>query len=338
VSDHREQAGDDLPRVGFVVIGRNEGARLEQCLRSALAHSYRIVYADSASTDGSADRARALGIATVVLDNSMPTTAARGRNAGFEALLERFPECEFVQFIDGDCVLASGWVRKAAEFLQSHELAAIACGRRFEAHPEASPYNRLCDEEWNTPVGRVESAGGDSMVRVSAFKQVGGFRPELKAGEEPEMTARMRAAGWEIWRLDAPMSEHDAKILRFGQWWRRMLRGGFGYAHVWSTSGNLPQRIFAIQLRSALIWTIGIPLLVCLATLLLQSVAVLLALPLLYLLQIVRFASRRRLLSWRSWQAATLIVLAKLPETIGALRYFLGQGPERIGEYKARPA
>ena len=68
--------------VGFVVIGRNEGARLELCLRSALAVSRCAIYADSASTDGSVSTAERLGVAVVRLPLDGRLTAARGRNAG----------------------------------------------------------------------------------------------------------------------------------------------------------------------------------------------------------------------------------------------------------------
>jgi hypothetical protein len=42
--------------VGAVAIGRNEGDRLEKCLESVFAATERVVYADSGSTDGSADQ------------------------------------------------------------------------------------------------------------------------------------------------------------------------------------------------------------------------------------------------------------------------------------------
>jgi GT2 family glycosyltransferase len=324
--------------VGIVAIGRNEGARLGDCLRAALTQSRLVVYADSRSDDGSAELARSLGVVTVVLDSSAPLTAARGRNAGFAALRERCRDCDFVQFVDGDCILAPGWIETATAFLRANPRAAVACGRRFEAFPQASLYNRLSDEEWDTPIGRTDFAGGDTLIRIAAFEQVGGFRPDLRAGEEPEMTARMRAAGWEIWRLDAPMTEHDARILRFGQWWRRAQRGGFGYAQVRSVTASLPQPVYVAQLRSAFIWTLAVPLGVGIAAAAVRAPALLLLLPVAYALQVARIAARKGLLSGRSWQSAAMILLAKVPETIGAMRYFLGWRPEGVGEYKGRAA
>lgn len=321
-------------RVTIVAIGRNEGGRLELSLRAAISQCPRVIYVDSSSMDGSPDRARELGAIVLELDDSLPHTAARGRNAGFEEARRRFPDCDFVQFIDGDCVLEPEWLEKAVHFLEGHPRAAVACGRRVEAYPEESLYNRMLDEEWNTPIGKTDYSGGDSLVRAAAFEQIDGFRPELKAGEEPEMTTRLRAAGWEIWRIDARMTIHDARMLRFSQWWKRSIRGGYGYAEVWSKTGHLPRRVFGPQLRRAFLWTLGVPLLGVAAAALLDEPLALLLIPGAYAAQLLRMAARRGL-SKRALQSASMILLAKLPETIGALSYFVGYKSSRLADYKA---
>jgi cellulose synthase/poly-beta-1,6-N-acetylglucosamine synthase-like glycosyltransferase len=319
---------------GVVLIGRNEGERLRLSLESVLKLTNRVVYADSASGDGSVELARSLGAIVVELDRSKPLNAARGRNAGFEAPLQAFPGCRFVQFLDGDCRLVESWPDKAIAFLNSNEKAAIACGRRFEAFPDASFYNRLADEEWNTPVGQASACGGDSMVRVEALQEIGGFDPELMASEEPEMAARLRARGWQIWRLDADMSEHDAAILRFGQWWRRTLRSGYGYAQAWRRTRNLPQPINGRILASAFFWVIGVPLAIVMIALLLGRPAVLLVIPLAYAVQVVRIALRRGLTA-HGLRASMILMLAKFAEVAGATRFFLERRPRHSIDYKA---
>ena len=71
--------------VGVVAIGRNEGERLKRCLGSVPAGA-ASVYVDSGSTDGSAQWARDHGADVVELDMSVPFTAARARNAGFQTI------------------------------------------------------------------------------------------------------------------------------------------------------------------------------------------------------------------------------------------------------------
>ena len=315
----------EMDQVGFVVIGRNEGERLAQSLGSVLALSHRVVYADSCSTDGSLERARSLGaIAVPVPTEDGPMTAARGRNTGYAVLRSHFPKCEFVQFIDGDCILQPHWIMHALRFMRANPKAGVACGRRFEAHPNVSIYNWLCNDEWDTPIGLSEYSGGDALIRTAAFDSVDGYRAFLSAGEEPDMTSRMRGLGWEIWRLDADMTEHDARMTRFGQWWRRTHRGGFAYAQVWSLTGHLPKRAFRAQLRSALFWAVALPLGVVAAAFAFGRPAIFLFLPAAYGAQIVRLAIKRGLADGRSWQRAAMMMLSKVPETLGAIQFLLG--------------
>src|SRR5207249_590682 len=96
--------------VGVVAIGRNEGERLGVCLASALRDCAHVVYVDSGSTDGSVALARDLGAQVLELDLSIPFTAARARNAGFDKLLHIAPDVEFVQFVDGDCEIVENWI------------------------------------------------------------------------------------------------------------------------------------------------------------------------------------------------------------------------------------
>jgi cellulose synthase/poly-beta-1,6-N-acetylglucosamine synthase-like glycosyltransferase len=269
-----------------------------------------------------------------VLPDDGKLSAARGRNAGYAELMREFPECEAVQFLDGDCILQPRWIDAAVAFLNAHPEVAVVCGRRFEAHPDASIYNARCDQEWNTPVGAATECGGDALVRCAAFDQVGGYRGELRAGEEPEMTARMRAAGWQIWRIDARMTEHDAKILSLAQWWRRTERGGFGYAQVWTATNDLPERLYTKQLRSAFLWAVALPLTVIIAAVATREPLLLLAIPAAYALQLFRIGSRTH--GPRRWSNAALLLLGKLPEAIGAARFFLTGSTAGVREYKVR--
>ena len=218
--------------MGIVIIGRNEGDRLVQCLSSLREESLPCVYVDSGSTDGSQDVARRAGALVIALDMSRPFTAARARDAGFSALTALHPNIDLVQFIDGDCQLARGWLDAARAFLSEHGDVAIVCGRRRELHPEHSVYNRICDIEWNTPIGEARMCGGDFLVRVTAFKSVGGFRDTLIAGEEPDLCLRLSEHGWRVWRLDHEMTVHDAALHSFRQAWRRSVRAGHAFAEV----------------------------------------------------------------------------------------------------------
>ncbi len=245
--------------VGIVVIGRNEGERLRACLESL--RGRRLVYVDSASTDGSPELARSFGAEVVDLDMSRPFSAARARNEGYSRLAETPERAAYIQFVDGDCVVVEGWLETARDFLrENHEYAAVS-GRLRERFPERSIYNRLCDIEWDSPVGDVSACGGIAMYRTEAFEGVGRFDPTVVAGEEPELCLRLRRKGWKIRKLPCEMALHDASMTRFGQWWRRAMRGGYGGTDV-SLRFEHGKGLNSDMVRSARIWGIGWPLLV----------------------------------------------------------------------------
>ncbi|MGF7008558.1 glycosyltransferase family 2 protein [Aminobacter sp. BE322] len=322
-------------KVGVVVIGRNEGARLISCLLSLGELAASTVYVDSGSTDGSAEAARRLGAAVVELDMTLPFTAARARNAGFARLEAVRPELEFVQFVDGDCTLAPEWITRAHAFLAAHDDVAVVAGRRRERAPGQSVYNALCDREWDTPVGEATETGGDCLVRAAAFRKVGGYAPDLIAGEEPEMCVRLRGAAWRIWRLDAEMTLHDANIMRFGQWWRRATRAGHAYAEVAARHAGSPHAIWSANVRRALLWGFALPAAILAAAVVFHPA--LLALLLLYPLQVARIALRERVAGRSGWTYALFVTLAKFPEAQGVVRFYANRLLRRraaIIEYK----
>jgi glycosyltransferase involved in cell wall biosynthesis len=243
---------------GIVAIGRNEGERLKRCLRSLPAFAV-IVYVDSGSTDGSELWARDFGAEVVHLDLSARFTAARARNAGFRKLLELAPQISWVQFIDGDCELASEWPETAIGFLRDHSDVAAAFGRRRERYSARSIYNQLCDWEWDGPAGETRACGGDVMMRAAPLRAAGGYRESLIAGEEPELCVRLRAAGWHIWRLNAQMTVHDAAMTRFSQWWKRAVRSGYAFAEGAHLHGARPERHWVWESRRARVWGILLP-------------------------------------------------------------------------------
>jgi GT2 family glycosyltransferase len=308
-------------KIGVVAIGRNEAERLDKCLTATKGRTAAVVYVDSGSTDGSVSKALRAGSDVIELDPRIPFTAARARNEGFERVRQLEPDLEYVQFVDGDCELVSGWIEKAAAFLDSHRDVAAVCGRRRERNPARSIYNMLCDIEWDTPIGEAKACGGDALVRVEALKQVGGFRADLIAAEDTELCVRLRAASWRIWRLDTDMTVHEAAMTRFAQWWRRAVRAGYCFAQGAYLHGAPPEQHFIWESRRAWLWGIWLPLLCLVAGFAFQPWGW--SSCLIYPLQIVRLIvlnpgplQKRALL-------AVFQVLARFPECAGQIK-FLG--------------
>lgn len=322
-------------RIGVVVIGRNEGQRLIDCLNSIGPALALTVYVDSGSSDGSVAAAERMGATVLSLDMSVPFTAARARNAGFERLSALDPNLSFVQFIDGDCQLRPDWIGKASLFLEQRADVALVCGRRRERFPERSVYNALCDREWDAPVGEILESGGDFLIRADAFRQVGGFSPALIAGEEPELCVRLREKGWKIWRVEEEMTWHDANITRIGQWWRRNVRAGHAFAEVSQLHRGSSFGIWQRSVARAVFWGGALPGIALVGSFVSPIALALLGL---YPLQIARIACRADGDdATTKWVAAAFGMLGKFPELQGVVQFHLNRYLRRrqlIIEYK----
>jgi len=322
-----------------VAIGRNEGERLRKCLDSIPQEIGAVVYVDSGSTDRSVELARSRGHTVVALDMGRPFTAARARNAGFSRLNEVASQLEYVQFVDGDCAIAPGWLEFAARTLDERADVAAVWGRRRELHPEHSVYNRVCDVEWGQePPGDTQVFGGDVLVRTRAVRELGGYNPTIIAGEDPEFAYRLHKRGYRIVRLDAEMTVHDAAITRFKQWWTRTKRSGYAYAQVSSLHRSEPERFWAKDKQRALLWGMYLPALVpTLAVPTLGLSSLLLGVYPLRAFRIARQAQRRGLGAKYAAYWALHCVGASFPQAAGIVSYhwqkLQGRDPSLI-EYK----
>ena len=338
--------------MAIVAIGRNEGERMVRCLETALeqvADSRAVIYVDSGSTDGSLERAAAMGVTAVDLQPRGQFTAARARNFGKGVAQNALPGLRYIQFLDADCEMMSGWIEAAVAGLNGDAQIAGVAGVLRERHPESTIYNRLCDMEWQSKPGAALAVGGNAMYRIEALEEVGGFDPTLIAGEEPELCLRLREKGWTLWRLDAPMAMHDAAMTHFGQWWRRAKRFGYAQTEVSLRHRHSPQRIWAREMRSTLLWALVPPLLSLAAVAVLAAtiggwwwLLGLLPLELYDILALKVYLARRRAGASRSDARiyATAVTLAKLPQFLGMVHYgwrrLRGGGP-RLIEYKPAP-
>jgi cellulose synthase/poly-beta-1,6-N-acetylglucosamine synthase-like glycosyltransferase len=328
----------------LVVIGRNEGARLARCLASVRAIPHRV-YVDSGSSDGSVKLALSEGVRVVELDVPPEFTAARARNAGLSRLLEDEPDLEFVQMVDGDCEVQSGWIEAAIERLRADSTLALVFGRRRERHPERSLYNALCDDEWNVPVGIANGVGGDALFRVEALRAVNFYDPRMIAGEDTELAMRLRKAGWLLRRIDVEMTLHDAAITRFSQWWKRMRRSGHGYGEMAYLHPDARDPHWPRIVRRIVFWGALMPTAAAVAAVLAivangRWALVTLLIIGLTLLNSLRIAVRQRRRGLRISVASgsgLLLMLGKIPQFFGLLDYHfnrLSGKASRLIEYK----
>jgi len=313
------------PAVSVIVIGRNEGDRLVRCLESvgsmrAIEGEVEVIYVDSDSTDGSPQKAEALGARALTVKPERPA-AAIGRNAGWRAAL-----AEIVLFLDGDTILDANFAADSlVEFDDPN--VAVVWGHRREIHPEASVYNRVLDLDWIYPPGPSEFCGGDALMRRSVLEEVGGFDETLIAGEEPEMCRRIRTSGYVILHVDRPMTGHDLAMTRWSQYWRRAFRAGHAYAEVADRFRGTEMPMWEREVKRNLIH--GTAMMMLAAVGLAGSIALVSPIPVLgavglWLALVLRTAAK---CGWKSRHLTTRLLygihshLQQVPILFGQIRY-----------------
>jgi GT2 family glycosyltransferase len=219
-----------LPEIGVVIIGINVERYLADCIRSVQCADYprellKIVYVDGGSRDSSVRVARAFEDVQVIELNDRHPTPGRGRNAGWQTLAT-----PLIQFMDADTLLHPDWFQLAYAALD--DINPAVCGHRREIYPTKNAYHRLTDMEWHYETGPCRYFGGEVLVRRSVLAATGGFDENLVAGEDPELSYRIRQSGWQILRIDAPMSTHDINMTTFRQYLKRAYRSGYAYAEI----------------------------------------------------------------------------------------------------------
>ncbi len=313
------------PHLSIVVIGLNEAAHLEACLRSALDASWpssrkEVLYVDSGSTDGSREIAEDLGVRVLRLEDPRPN-ASKGRNLGWKGA-----RGELVQFLDGDMELHPDWLERGWAFLEEHPGVGLVAGIVSERHPE-NIFCRLFQLDWGEPRdGPVSVVGGAALYRMEALKKTGGFDASLGGGEEPELCWRLRNRhGLSAWRLAVPMATHDLAMTGLGQWWRRAVRDGKSFAAVATRFFGTSDPLWRKHLVNLLLVGSSLPL-ALLLSLLLRSFLPLLV----FFLLLGGLIARKALQWWKKTGDAELgllyalhVYLGKFPLALGAWAYLL---------------
>ncbi len=197
------------PDWSVIVITRNEEKRIAECLRSILdslqGRSYEVIVADSASTDRTVEIARQFPVRILPLTRALPLSPAAGRHAGYVR-----SRGDLVLFMDGDSILDPAWIEPALEALRDPSVGGVA-GRRWQVsatNPDFEAEPRYLYAGREKEFDSSPHLGGPALYRRQALREAGGFNPFLRAEEEAELGARLRAAGYRLRRLSIRMTWH----------------------------------------------------------------------------------------------------------------------------------
>jgi glycosyltransferase involved in cell wall biosynthesis len=220
-------------KISIVVPAFNEerllGESLAQIKSAAKAFAQRgwdfeLIVCDNNSTDRTAEIARAAG-ATVVFEPV--NQIARARNSGASAATG-----DWLIFVDADSHPNAGLFADVADQIQSGRCLAGGSTVRLDSHHWLS---ELVNAFWNflSRSGRL-LAGSFIFCETAAFRRIGGFSEKLFAGEELELSGRLKKLARETGRAMVILHQHplvtSARKLRlysFREYFRLLLRAGF---------------------------------------------------------------------------------------------------------------
>ncbi len=214
------------PDVSVVVITYNEEARIGDCLASVAetlaGRDYDAVVVDSASPDRTVEIASRHPVRVARIREGGPRRASIGRHVG--TMLTRG---RFILFVDGDSVLEPGWIGPALAAMDADPTLAAVSGASLGVLVAPDGTTTTADQYPGVEYDDPPHLSGSALYRRDALERVGGFNPSMCSHEEPELGARLTAAGMRMRRLRIPMTRHYPKGSRetFGELVRRSRSG-----------------------------------------------------------------------------------------------------------------
>ncbi len=318
---------DHLPEIGVVAIGINVEKFLTECLQSIRDSDYpqnklQIVFVDGGSTDNSVALAKqADGVRVIELKDPHPTPG-KGRNAGWRRL-----QTPLIQFLDADTALHPQWLKTAVGALEENKVGAV-CGQRREKFPDKNLYHQIANREWEYEMGPCRYFGGEVLIKRDILEKTDGFDAHLIAGEDPELSYRVRQSGETILRTADPMTTHDLDMTRFKQYFKRALRSGYAYAELGTKFVMNKEKLWARELLRVIFRSLA-PIVFIIGGVCIDQVLAGLVLALLVFLrpffQVSHFKRGGGVGDSFNWVYAGHLSLVPIFQFFGVARYYLGK-------------
>ena len=202
-----------MKTVSFIVPAYNEEELLPDTLKAihdaaaSLGLEYEIIVADDGSDDATQSIAVDLG-ARVVSHKHRQIAATRNSGAAHAT-------GDFLFFVDADTIVTADAVKRALSAMQS---GAVGGGARVKFQGPIPIWARLSI----VPLVRVylffDLAPGCFLFATKpAFEQVGGFNSQLFAGEETDLSLRLRKLGRFV-VVNATVSTSGRKVQDHSLW------------------------------------------------------------------------------------------------------------------------
>lgn len=200
--------------ISFIIIGKNEGWRLEKCLSSVksiaareLSVPYEVIYVDSQSTDDSIELSKKYADRTFLITGIC--NAAIGRNIGAKEA-----KGDILFFLDGDMELCEG----------AFSTILTDDGKLVYPFVSGIDYDYLYDENWNLKVKKYRrqfkpgvcswqpTTGGLFVIDRSLWEMVGGMDNRFRRSQDMDFGFMMLKNGYPLKRMGQVWVNHHTKF------------------------------------------------------------------------------------------------------------------------------
>ncbi|GEN33548.1 MULTISPECIES: mycofactocin biosynthesis glycosyltransferase MftF [Aneurinibacillus] len=209
----RIYTGDSIeeytPFVSIVIPVRNRPADIRRCIESVLCCHYprdrfEIIVIDDFSTDNETKEAiKEYDVRLIEMEQNVGQSCCR--NIGV-----REAKGEVIAFTDSDCVVSHNWLRLLTQPFVDENIAIVGGG--VDSYSSKKALDRY--EEVRSPLHMGERGGEigpgklipyiptcNVFIRRSAFLQVGGFKEEMRVGEDVDLIWRVLQQGNKGWYI-----------------------------------------------------------------------------------------------------------------------------------------
>jgi glycosyltransferase involved in cell wall biosynthesis len=181
----------EQPLVTVIVAVYNGEQFLRDALESAYAQdldSYEVVVVDDGSTDRTREIARSFPVRYRYQENKGPSAA---RNAALEVA-----QGELIALLDADDVFPPTKLRVQTEYLLEHPETGCVLGRSEWIFENGITPEGLARDSIYGELGGIQLV--TAMIRTHVLKELGGFDPSYRHGEDRDVLVRMRERGVKI--------------------------------------------------------------------------------------------------------------------------------------------
>lgn len=213
--------------ISFIVIGKNEAINLNRCFQSIITtiqqnrlekQGYEIIYVDSNSSDNSIEIARGFKEIKIFKITGI-CNAAIGRNIGAKEATG-----DILVFIDGDMELNPKFFSKifnSTRKLMHPCISGQLINYYYNSKGEFLFKQNSSKFKNNNP---VPLTGGYFIIERKVFCSIGGFRNELKYGEDPDLGLRLAKQGIFLLRLPDIFGNHyTISYLDIKRMWKMLI-------------------------------------------------------------------------------------------------------------------